>query len=154
MFFFPRVIIYLFFVLFISCNHKEVKNEPPKQIPAPTQEMKLKNFIEPLDSIITSNQIKAWFSCNSLLDSLTQRYADSFKVASPQQRIRYQEQFSTAQDNICEHSGLAGGYKEYKWILRNMGNPKNKQFIDSTGFKLSTADNFLESKSTPQVKIR
>lgn len=75
--------------------------------------------------------MKAWFACNPLLDSLTLMYSDSFKTNDPSLRMRYQDDFSAAQDKICAFRGLSGGYKEYKWILNNMGNPKNKTSIDS-----------------------
>jgi hypothetical protein len=63
-------------------------------------------------------------------------YADSFKTANPAQRMKYQQLFTTAQDKICVITGLNGGYKEYKWILSNIGNPINKTIVESAGARL------------------
>jgi hypothetical protein len=104
-------------------------NPPPQSAPIVKEE----GFIPPADSIVTTTQIKAWMSCNPLLDSLTFRYADSFKTTDPALRLRYQEDFSKAQHKLCIHAGLPGGYKEYTWILKNSGNPKNKAVLDSVG---------------------
>ena len=75
--------------------------------------------------------MKAWLACNPVLDSLTIMYSDSFKTKDPKLRMRYQKDFTKAQDKICVLSGLSGGFIEYKWILTNMGNPKNKPVLDS-----------------------
>lgn len=109
---------------------KETQTTPPAEQP---KETKVVPFIPPADSTITPQQIKAWANTNEFLDSLTKLYADSFKVSDPVKRMHYQELFSTAQDKICALNGLSGGYKEYKWILNNIGNPKNKAVLDSAG---------------------
>lgn len=88
-------------------------------------------FTPPGDSTITSDQMIAWSTCNPLLDSLTFRYADSFKTEDPAELLRYQEDFISAQDRICVRAGLPGGYKEYKWILKHMGLPKNHSILES-----------------------
>jgi hypothetical protein len=76
-------------------------------------------------------QITSWKECNPLLDSLTYRYADSFKTEDATARMRYQDDFITAQNKICVRAGLRSGYDEYKWILQNMGNSKNRALLDS-----------------------
>ena len=88
-------------------------------------------FTPPADSMISAAQMKAWSSCNALLDSLTFRYADSFKTEDPAAMIRYQDDFITAQDKICVRAGLPGGYQEYKWILQNLGIDKNRSVLES-----------------------
>ena len=45
--------------------------------------------------------------------------------------MRYQDDFITAQNKICIRSGLNGGYREYQWIIENMGNRKNRGLLDS-----------------------
>lgn len=75
--------------------------------------------------------MKAWSGCNPLLDSLTFRYADSFKTEDPTAFMRYQEDFIAAQNKICVRAGLPGGYQEYKWILQHMGIEKNRAVLQS-----------------------
>ncbi|MDD5673129.1 MAG: hypothetical protein PHC61_03110 [Chitinivibrionales bacterium] len=99
---------------------KTVEKTPPK---AP--------FIPRADSVISADQLHAWVACNPLLDSLTLFYQDSFKTKSPEKLLKYQQDFSLAQEKICELKELPGGYEEYLWILKNMGNPKNKRLCDS-----------------------
>ena len=70
-------------------------------------------------------------ACNMLLDSLSMFYQDSFKTKDAALLIRFQEDFSKAQDKICLRAGLAGGYNEYLWILKNLGNPRNAKLLDS-----------------------
>lgn len=117
---------------FNGCQQKK-----PAQTPPPSTEIKKEitatPFAPPADSIITTQQMKAWASTNEFLDSLTQLYADSFKVSDPIKRMHYQDVFSSAQDKICVLNGLSGGYKEYKWILNNIGNPKNKAVVEAAG---------------------
>ena len=117
--------------LLINCKGKKVivtYKVPPTQ---EKKEIKKIDFFAPADSLITSYQIKNWLACNPLLDSLAIMYADSFKVQNAQTRLRYQDDYSAAQDKICVLSGLKGGYKEYKWIMNNIGNPKNKSVIEA-----------------------
>ncbi len=98
-------------------------NPVPETVQAP--------FIPPADTSISMRQLTAWNACNALLDSLTYRYADSFKTEDASMRMRYQDDFIAAQNKICVRAGLPGGYKEYKWIIQNMGNLKNKTLLDS-----------------------
>jgi hypothetical protein len=121
-------------VIISGCGQKK---EPVSQPEAPVKkEIKSIPFIPPADSAITTQQINSWLSCNTLLDSLATMYADSFKTANPAQRMKYQQLFTTAQDKICVITGLNGGYKEYKWILSNIGNPINKTIVESAGARL------------------
>ncbi len=96
-----------------------------------TETQKPLPFVPPADSAISIDQMMAWSTCNPLLDSLTFRYADSFKTEDPAALLRYQEDFITAQDRICLRAGLAGGYQEYKWVLQNMGIDKNRTILES-----------------------
>lgn len=111
---------------------------PAAKIPPAVQQpvaTKPDPFIPPADSLLTFKNLKAWSACNPLLDSLTYLYADSFKTEDVSLRIRYQDDFKTAQDRICLRTGLAGGYAEYKWILKSMGNKKNKPALDSASIQ-------------------
>jgi hypothetical protein len=111
-------------------NSLESSVPPLRSAPAAIDE---KEFVPPVDSLISAIQMKAWMKCNPLLDSLTFKYADSLKTKDPTLRIRYQEDFSKAQNKLCVLSGLPGGYKEYTWIMKNSGNPKNKPALEAAG---------------------
>lgn len=117
-----------------SCQGNSKKNKvnsTPLSVSKQVEHQKPIEFIAPTDSIIKPEQMKSWLACNPLLDSLAYMYSDSFKTADPKLRIRYQDDFSNAQDKICLKAGLHGGYKEYRWIMENMGNPKNKPLLES-----------------------
>lgn len=123
--------------LITGCKYQKEQTPPPNSSsPEVKDQIKVVPFIPPSDSTITLQQIKAWSSTNLYLDSLTILYSDSFKVNDPIKRMHYQEIFSSAQDKICAINGLSGGYKEYKWILNNIGNPKNKSVLDSAGISV------------------
>lgn len=111
-----------------SCEHK--KPDPITKTTI-TKSIKKIEFIVPADSSISTVQIKNWLACNPMLDSLAIMYADSFKTENAQMRLRYQDDYSSAQDKICALSGLPGGYIEYKWVMENIGNPKNKSVVES-----------------------
>lgn len=126
-------IIFIIFVstfFVISCDRKENSSVQKNQVQT-TKTIRSVPFQPSQDSSITIEQIKAWLACNPILDSLTIMYSDSFKTKDPKLRMRYQKDFTLAQDKICVLSGLSGGFIEYKWILTNMGNPKNKPVLDS-----------------------
>jgi hypothetical protein len=120
-----------------SCKEKPVDHSAAQKIsdtalaltPAPTP------FNPSADSTISQMQIKSWSVCNTLLDSLTFRYADSFKTEDPVAILRYQEDYINAQDKICIRAGLPGGYQEYKWILENMSAAKNRNLLEAVNAK-------------------
>lgn len=114
------------------CDCKSNKNESINTpVPAVKKEIKPVEFTTPSNPLISVNQIKAWISSNPLLDSLALMYSDSFETKDASLRMHYQEAFSAAQDRICVLAGLHGGYREYKWILSNIGNSINKSTLDS-----------------------
>jgi hypothetical protein len=120
-------------VLISGCKKKtlpKVLNEPQKESVKPA--IKKIEFVIPADSLITTSQMKSWIACNPLLDSIAIMYVDSFKTDDAQKRLRYQADFSSAQDKICVISGLPGGYKEYRWIMDNIGNTKNKDVVENS----------------------
>jgi len=119
-------------IAFNGCQQKKQAQTPPPSTEI-KEEIKVIPFVPPADSTITAQQMKAWANTNEFLDSLTQLYSDSFKVSDPVKRMHYQDNFSSAQDKICVLNGLSGGYKEYKWILNNIGNPKNKAVVEAAG---------------------
>ncbi len=118
-------------VLTSACQKKE-----PVSGQTATAEPHKVSFIPPSDSSVTMDQVKKWMLCNTYLDSLSALYKDSFLVNDAARQTRYQENFVKAQDRICIRVGMGGGYAEYLWILKNMGNPKNKSIVDS--LKLTT----------------
>jgi hypothetical protein len=130
---FPVLFLVLCAVLVCRCKEKTV--ETPQARPVAQKEPKPVSipvpFVPPADSIISAEQMKSWSGCNPLLDSLTYRYADSFKTEDPAAFLRYQDDFITAQNKICVRAGLPGGYDEYKWILQNMGIAKNRTVLQS-----------------------
>ena len=123
---------FLFGITLIGCQQKK-QDQTPHLTAEIKKEIKVTPFVPPADSTITAEQMKAWASTNEFLDSLTELYSDSFRVSDPVKRMRYQDVFSSAQDKICALNGLPGGYKEYKWILNNIGNPKNKAVLEAAG---------------------
>jgi hypothetical protein len=123
--------IAIFFISINDCGKH--KADPEKKTSA---EINVNKFVESSDSSITADQINKMNICNTLLDSLSIYYQDSFKTKDAAQLTRYQEDFVRAQDRICIRAGLSGGYKEYIWIIKNMGNKKNAKLLDS--MKLQT----------------
>jgi hypothetical protein len=112
-------------IIFPACNKKADKNDEE------AIEIKKTPFIPPLDSSITTEQMRKWICCNSRLDSLSEVYLDSLRTENPERRISSQSNFTRSQDTICIREGLPGGYDEYVWILKNSGNKKNKALFDS-----------------------
>ena len=106
----------------VSSSDKTVSSQAQPEVTA---------FEPPADSLITLERMNAWLLSNTYLDSLAFMYSDSFKTLDPALRIRYQEDFTSAQNKLCVRAGLPGGYKEYTWIMKNSGNPKNKNVLDS-----------------------
>jgi hypothetical protein len=115
----------------LTCQKKE-----PAAQHAPAAEPSRVEFVAPADSIVTIDQMKKWIECNVYLDSLSFLYKDSFSVNDPAKQMACQDRFVKAEDRICVHLGITGGYPEYLWILRNLSNPKNKRIVDS--LKLAT----------------
>jgi hypothetical protein len=112
--------------IIIGCQKKHIV----PQTSAPPEIKKIE-FVPSADSSVTIDQIKKMNLCNFLLDSLSIFYQDSFKIKDAVLLTRYQEDFSRAQDKICLRTGLAGGYNEYLWLLKNLGNPRNAKILDS-----------------------
>jgi hypothetical protein len=102
----------------------------PKQIHR-TAEPQKQEFVPPSDSSVTMDQMRKWMQCNPYLDSLSIMYKDSFATGDAAKQTVYQEHFLTAQDKLCVRVGLGGGYTEYLWILKNIGNPKNAAVLES-----------------------
>jgi hypothetical protein len=122
------VLVCFLIIVCIFCGCQK-KHTPPQTSAA--SEMKKIEFVPPSDSSVTVDQIKKMNLCNFLLDSLSIFYQDSFKIKDAALLTRYQEDFSRAQDKICLRTGLPGGYNEYLWLLKNLGNPKNAKILDS-----------------------
>ena len=112
--------------IFIGCQKKH--STPQSVVRSETKKL---NFVPPADSSETIDQIIKMNACNLLLDSLSIFYQDSFKTKDAVLLSRYQEDFSRAQDGLCFRAGLPGGYNEYLWLLKNLGNPKNAKLLDS-----------------------
>ncbi len=127
----PLVLLCTMVVLTCGCQ----KNASASKQTVTAEPHKVK-FVPPSDSSVTTDQVKKWILCNTYLDSLSILYKDSFLVSDAAKQTRYQENFVKAQDRLCVRVGMSGGYAEYLWILRNIGNPKNKRIVDS--LKLAT----------------
>jgi hypothetical protein len=63
-------------------------------------------------------------------------YRDSFQAEEPDLRLKYQQQFVSAQETLCIQQGLPGGYREYLWVMNSLGNPRNKALRDSLGLSV------------------
>lgn len=122
------LIICTLIIVCIFCGCQKKHNAPQTSSPSENKKME---FVPPADSSVTIDQIKKMNLCNFLLDSLSIFYQDSFKIKDAVLLTRYQEDFSRAQDKICLRTGLTGGYNEYLWLLKNLGNPKNAKILDS-----------------------
>jgi hypothetical protein len=114
-----------------GCHQKKPKVSSAPVAPHSPVELKKKDFVAPADSSMSIDQIKKMNMCNILLDSLSIFFQDSFKTKDAVLLTRLQDDFSRAQDKICLRAGLAGGYIEYLWILKNLGNPRNAKLLDS-----------------------
>jgi hypothetical protein len=125
-----RFLLFFLLLFLVGCNSKK-DPDTKSQSALPDTTQKTGPFIPPPDSSITVKQMKNWLSCNHRLDSLAYLYSDSFKTEDIQLRLKYQKNFNKSQDNVCISEGLTGGYKEYRWIMENIGNPKNKSILDS-----------------------
>ena len=87
-------------------------------------------YIPPPDSVITSDQMNAWFDCNPKLDSLSMVFTASLaKGKAPDESVI--NRFSKTQDTICARCGLRGGYAQYFWITRHLGSSANRSCYDS-----------------------
>jgi hypothetical protein len=88
-------------------------------------------FTPPSDSSLTPARLAAWFACNNGLDSLSIAFADPVtmekKVSCDSARLIFRE----SQNRLCMRNGLKSGYVEYKWIMDNLGNSRNKPAYDS-----------------------
>ena len=89
------------------------------------------DFVPRPDSAVSISQMRNWLRVNPYLDSLSILFQDSFSTLDPARQTKLQEDFVKAQDLICVRVGLTGGYPEYLWILKNVGNPKNASVLDS-----------------------
>jgi hypothetical protein len=117
--------------LVLSCQKKE-----PSARPVPAPEPVMVRFVAPADSAVTADQMQKWIVCNTYLDSLAVLYKDSFPSGDPAKQTAAQDRFARDEDRLCVRLGLPGGYEEYLWILRCLGNSKNKRMADS--LKLAT----------------
>jgi hypothetical protein len=87
-------------------------------------------YTPPPDSVIASDQMSAWFDCNPKLDSLSMVFTASLADGKAPDESAVQR-FSRAQDTICAHCGLPGGYAQYFWITRHLGSKVNRSCYDS-----------------------
>jgi hypothetical protein len=118
-------------ILISGCAEKKNTQTVPLSTTTPPRS----EFIPPADSTISAALMHKWLSCNPLLDSLSYLYQDSFNIDVPTQRLKFQDDFSKAQDKICIRRGLTGGYAEYRWIMKAAGHPNNRGMLDSIGLK-------------------
>jgi hypothetical protein len=128
---FPATIFFAALIALCACQ----KNGQPTPSSGALESRKIE-FVPPADSAVTVNQAVQWLACNAYLDSLSVLYKDSLSGHDAAQQTMYQDHYLRAQDRICVRLGIQGGYQEYLWILKNLGNPKNKRIADS--LKLST----------------
>jgi hypothetical protein len=87
-------------------------------------------FAPPPDSVITGDQMSAWFDCNPKLDSLSVIFTASLADGKAPDESAV-SRFSRTQDTICAQCGLRGGYAQYFWITRHLGSKVNQSCYDS-----------------------
>ena len=117
-------------VVFAGCNSEKELPIEERKLPKTASAAQAPKFVPTEDSTITARQLRLWKDCNPVLDSLAYFYKDSFAIADPVNKLRFQEDFFKAQDKICKLAGLTGGYTEYKWIMGAIANPRNKELIE------------------------
>lgn len=122
--------------LIASCGQKKVeqKEAAPTVVPEPTQTVS--PFTPNPEGQLTLPQARFWLKSNASLDSLALAYADSLSVKDSSKAKPAADNYQTARESICKSNGITGGYKEYLWISKNIGNPTNKTLLDS--LKLQT----------------
>lgn len=126
-----RVIIFsVILALLLGCGAQKKSEETPQQQVKPVPK-----FVPTADSSLTAEQVSLWKQCNPLLDSLTYFYSDSFKTEDPISKLRIEDDFMKAQNRICKLAGYPGGFKEYSWVSECLGNPRNKDILDSLDIK-------------------
>jgi len=81
------------------------------------------DFHPPANGSASDGQMRSINSCTFALDSLSIVYRDSFNIKGAGEQTRRQNNFVQAQDRICIHAGLAGGYAEYFWITKHPKQP-------------------------------
>jgi hypothetical protein len=116
--------------LFSGCNQSPkppVSQDNSALVPVDT----ITPFIPPVDSIIAPVRFSAWFACNKSLDSLSIAFTNTVAGGKSVPGDSARSSFCRAQDRICALHGLKGGYVEYRWIMENLGNSKNKALYDS-----------------------
>ncbi len=128
---FVRAAAAAFLVAASGCHKKE-----SSAVQTQAQEPQKVEFVPPSDSSVSVDQVKRWMACNMYLDSLSLLFKDSLSTSDAAKQMAYQDHFLKAQDRICVKVGMPGGYAEYLWILRCLGNPVNKRIVDS--LKLTT----------------
>jgi hypothetical protein len=127
--FFKTIMTCLVFALVCAPSCGKRHSAPIDKKPAPAQTHQLIPFVPPADSTISPTSMTAWFACNRGLDSLSKIFTGIVAAGNTTDSTR--KKFSAAQDSVCVSNGLSGGYKEYQWILDNIGSKKNKSMYDS-----------------------
>jgi hypothetical protein len=115
----------LFFVLATIAGCRTTPSAKPVASLSP----KVLPFVPPADSAIYPARMTAWFGCNRSLDSLSDLFTKAIAADNAADSTR--KKYSAAQNNICAYSGLPGGYREYCWILDNIGSGRNRPVYDS-----------------------
>jgi hypothetical protein len=114
-----------------QCGRRIKDNAGAKNAPVSVQ--KSSTFVPPQDSVISAQQMAAWFVCNPALDSLSDIFTTSLSGNNPPALTdSMQKNFLHEQDRICIKKGLPGGNEEYRWVLEHLGSSKNKALYDST----------------------
>jgi hypothetical protein len=112
-------------VCLMSCNN----NKPGPSVKNSSDSL-LIPFVPPWDSVITRDQMGAWFDCNPKLDSLSMIFTASLTNGKAPDESSV-SRFSRTQDTICAKCGLQGGYTQYFWITQHLGSKVNRPCYDS-----------------------
>lgn len=118
-----------------SCNDKKEAQQPTPP-PAPKPTTTASPFAPNPNGQLTPLQAKFWLAVNPTLDSIAITYSEKLTSKDTAVYNGAATEYNTARESTCKSAGLSGGYEEYLWISKNIGNPVNKPLLDS--LKLQT----------------
>ena len=108
-------------ITIIGCGKKE------EEVIEPTAAKKM--FIPNNSGQITNDQFKHWNKANGPLNALTSQYIGLLKTEDEIEKDLYSREYIQKNDSICKASGLTGGYKEYRWVSKQLGKAINSPII-------------------------
>ena len=134
------IVCFLIMAVIPQCNRDIKDSAGAKKTPVSAQ--KPSAFVPQQDSVVSAQQMAAWFACNPALDSLSDIFSASLAGNNPPALTdSMQKNFLHEQDLICKTKGLKCGHEEYLWVLEHLGSLKNKALYDSMKLQLLQGKN-------------